>query len=79
MCCLAHVPGTALLYAGMETGDLVTVDLLTAQVASRIKLGGDTVGSLLHCTGEKRLFAGLGNGDLVTVDGVAPSEGEGAT
>ena len=46
--------------AGLENGELVTVDLGSGEVSSRVQLGDGFVWSLLHVPGEKRLFAGLG-------------------
>jgi hypothetical protein len=52
---LAHVDGERRIFAGLENGELVSVDLASVEVASRTKLGGGGVRSLLHTEGERRL------------------------
>ena len=37
---LLHVPGEQRFFAGLENGELVTVDLGSGEVSSRVKLGG---------------------------------------
>ena len=66
---LLHVEGEPRLFAGLQNGELVTVDLRDSpKETKRVALGGDRVRSLLHVRGEKRLFAGMSKGKLMTVD-----------
>ena len=37
---LLHVPGETRLFAGLDTGALVSVDLASGEIGSRVELGG---------------------------------------
>ena len=48
VCSLLHVPGEERLFAGLENGDLVAVDLASGAVATHASLGGRMVQSLVR-------------------------------
>ena len=67
---LVMVAGKKRIFAGLERGELVCVELKPESVEElyRTQLHGGQVFSLLRVPTDERIFAGLFNGDLVSVD-----------
>ena len=42
---LLHVPGETRLFAGLDNGALVSVDLASGEIGSRVELGGTVASS----------------------------------